>query len=262
MFLSVAILLIVSPRSRTILFPPAPLALVDSKTGGLQKPKSGMLGSHDSLTGAPEKHQGEAVEQEASNFVNGFANLAVSSATGQHPDNGAHGEEGSMASTVPDPTRVVTAAADAKVSAAAGEKAPVRHDKTRQPVEATMWEKARPATHMVADIADGWERFAKYVFLCYTIAWLTISSALSPTPPFPQNAARFKLAGILVPLLAASLVTSPAVVYKISSFISGAAFFSEPMLLKGAKYLNEKFPNWQKLLEIRKCVASFPLVLC
>ena len=162
MFLCVAILLIVSPRSRTILFPPAPLALVDSKTGGLQKPKSGMLGSHDSLTGAPEKHQGEAVEQEASNFVNGFANLAVSSATGQHPDNGAHGEEGSMASTVPDPTRVVTAASDAKVSAAAGEKAPVRHDKTRQPVEATMWEKARPATHMVADIADGWERFAKY----------------------------------------------------------------------------------------------------
>ena len=57
------ITLIVYPPSREILFPPAPIALV-SKHGGVQKPKAGVLGSHDSATGAPENHKGEAVEQE------------------------------------------------------------------------------------------------------------------------------------------------------------------------------------------------------
>ena len=69
--------LIVYPKSRAFLFPPAPIALVDSSTGGLQKPRAGVLGSHDSATGAPENHKGEAVEQEASNFVNAFASVAL-----------------------------------------------------------------------------------------------------------------------------------------------------------------------------------------
>lgn len=67
-----------------ISFPPAPLALVDSKTGGVQSPKAGVLGSHDSATGAPEKHKGEAVEQEASNFVSSIGHIALSSAAGKH----------------------------------------------------------------------------------------------------------------------------------------------------------------------------------
>jgi hypothetical protein len=71
--------LIVFPRSREICFPPAPLALIDGKSGGVKKPAAGVLGSDDSLTGAPEKHQGEAVEQEASNFVNSFTSIALSS---------------------------------------------------------------------------------------------------------------------------------------------------------------------------------------
>ena len=75
--------LITVPRSRGILFPPAPLALVDSKSGGVQKPKSGVLASFDSATGAPENYRGEAVELEASNFVSGVASVAVSSAVGK-----------------------------------------------------------------------------------------------------------------------------------------------------------------------------------
>lgn len=57
------ITLILYPKSRGILFPPAPISLVDSKSGGVQKPKAGVLGSHESATGAPENHKGEAVEQ-------------------------------------------------------------------------------------------------------------------------------------------------------------------------------------------------------
>ena len=86
-FFTMLVVLIVYPPSRPILFPPAPIALVNSKTGGVQKPKAGVLGSHDSLTGAPEKHQGEAVEQEASNFVSGIASVAISSAAGKREQN-------------------------------------------------------------------------------------------------------------------------------------------------------------------------------
>jgi hypothetical protein len=63
LFIITLITLIVYPPSRGFLFPPAPIALVDSKTGGVQKPKAGVLGSYESATGAPENHKGEAVEQ-------------------------------------------------------------------------------------------------------------------------------------------------------------------------------------------------------
>ena len=140
------------------MFPPAPLALVDSKTGGIQSPKAGVLGSHDSVTGAPEKHQGEAVEQEASNFVSSFAHIALSSASGKHEQ----GDPTSSAldKSVPDPTQMALGGAEAKHSAAGG--TPTKHhDKTKQPMEDAMWTKMRPIMHVVGDIADGWERFAK-----------------------------------------------------------------------------------------------------
>jgi hypothetical protein len=38
-------LLIIYPPARTYCFPPAPIALIDSKTGGIQKPAAGVLGS-------------------------------------------------------------------------------------------------------------------------------------------------------------------------------------------------------------------------
>jgi len=47
------IVLIVYPPARTYCFPPAPIALIDSKTGGVKKPTAGVLGSDNSLTGAP-----------------------------------------------------------------------------------------------------------------------------------------------------------------------------------------------------------------
>ena len=151
------IVLVVHPPSCTLLFPHAPLALVDSKTGGIQSPRAGVLGSHDSLTGAPEKHRGEAVEQEARNFVSGFASIALSSATGKHeqgdPDSDPIGK------SVPDPTSMALKGSDAKDSASGGSKP--GHDKTKQPMEDAMWTKMRPIMHVIGDISDGWERFAK-----------------------------------------------------------------------------------------------------
>lgn len=73
-----ALVLILYPSSRETCFPPAPPALIDSKTGGVQKPKAGVLATDDTLTGAPEKHEGEAVEQEAHSFVNSIATVCLS----------------------------------------------------------------------------------------------------------------------------------------------------------------------------------------
>jgi len=152
------ITLIVHPPARAVMFPPAPLALVSS-TGGVQKPKAGTLGSTDSATGAPENHKGEAVEQEASNFVNGIASVALSSATGKHPQ-GEPPEGDEHEKSVPDPTRIAIGAADAK-DVTAGATPSAKHDKTKVPMETAMWTKMRPVMHGLADLTDTWERFAK-----------------------------------------------------------------------------------------------------
>ncbi|KAB5575305.1 hypothetical protein GE09DRAFT_590991 [Coniochaeta sp. 2T2.1] len=120
------IVLIVYPPSREFLFPPAPIALVDKSTGGVQKPAAGVLGSHDSATGAPENHKGEAVEKEASNFVDGIASVAVSSAT--------------AAGDIPNQTD--------------------KADRTKKPLETVMWTKMKPLSHGMNDVIDTWERFA------------------------------------------------------------------------------------------------------
>ena len=166
--------MIAYPPSRPILFPPAPLALVDSKTGGVQSPSAGVLGSHDSATGAPEKHKGEAVEQEASNFVSGIGSIALSSAAGKH-EPGDSEEPGSdpIDKSVPDPTRLAVAGADAKHAANGGQPA-THHDKTKQPMEAAMWTKMRPTMHILGDLCDGWERFGKYENLSLYTTLLTI----------------------------------------------------------------------------------------
>jgi hypothetical protein len=159
-FAVLLITLIAYQPSRAVLFPPAPMALVDGKTGGVQKPKAGVLGSHDSATGAPENHKGEAVEAEASNFVNGIASVALASATGKHPQGEPPAQDGSPADSVPDPTAIAIGAADAK-DQAGGSKTSKEHDKTKVPMETAMWTKMRPIMHGLTDVVDGWERFAK-----------------------------------------------------------------------------------------------------
>jgi hypothetical protein len=155
------IALIAYPPCRPVLFPPAPIALVSGK-GGVQKPKAGVLGSLDSATGAPENHKGEAVEQEASNFVNGIASIALSSATGKHPQGEPPSQDGAPADSVPDPTSIAVGAADAK-DAASGINPSSKHDKTKVPMETAIWTKMRPIMHGIADATDTWERFAKFV---------------------------------------------------------------------------------------------------
>lgn len=236
------ITLIAYPPARDALFPPAPVALVSANSGGIQKPKAGVLGSHDSATGAAENHKGEAVESEASNFVNGIASIALSSASGKHPDNGPGDadDEGTPGDAAPDPTALAIGAADAR-DAAHGGKPGAKHDKTKVPMETAMWTKMRPAMHGLADLADTWERFG---------------NALSPTPPFPRNTYRLRIAGLVVPLFFTSLFLTSYMVVKGTTFGIGFAFFGDPIISRGLDLLNRKFPHWQKLLELRNTVLK------
>lgn len=236
--LLVLTILVMYPRSRGVVFPPAPIALVSSK-GGVQKPKSGTLGSTDSATGAPENHKGEAVEQEASNFVNGFASIALSSATGKHPQ-GEPPENDSHDDKVPDPTRIAIGVADAKDKASGGSPGK-EYDKTKVPMETAMWNKMRPIMHGLSDVTDTWERFA---------------NMLEPTPPFPKNIYRFRLASIIAPLLLISLFITSYMFTKGVTFGIGFGFFGDPIISRGLVLLNNKFPNWQKLLELRNTLLK------
>ncbi|KAF2814806.1 uncharacterized protein BDZ99DRAFT_548967 [Mytilinidion resinicola] len=215
------IALIAYPPCRAILFPPAPLALVSS-SGSVQKPKAGVLGSHDSATGAAENHKGEAVEAEASNFVNGIASVALSSATGKHPQGEPRGDEDSPSSSIPDPTAIATGAANAK-DRAAGATPTDTHDKTKVPMETAMWTKMRPIMHGIADVTDTWERFA---------------NALSPTPPFPRETARLRLAALVVPALLMSIFVSSYMFMKGVTFGAGFGFFGDPIISRGLEILN------------------------
>ena len=79
-------------------------------------------------------------------------------------------------------------------------------------------------------------------------------SALSPTPPFPQEAPRLRLAGVLVPAIAVGLLTTSALFMKMTTAGIGFGFFGDPLIWRGLDLLNKRFPHWQKLLEIRKYV--------
>lgn len=189
-----AIVLIVYPPSREFLFPPAPLALISAKSGGIQKPKAGVLGSTDSATGAPENLKGEAVEAEASTFVTGIASVALASASGKHPAddpiNSPNPPEDDAANKmVPDPTGMAAGAGAARAGAV-GDSTAVTHRRAKVPMENAMWSKMRPIMHGINDVSDSWERFG---------------NALSPTPPFPKEVYRLRLAGLLVPVFAASI---------------------------------------------------------
>ena len=81
-----------------------------------------------------------------------------------------------------------------------------------------------------------------------------VLSALSPTPPFPQEAPRLKLAGTLVPVLAVGLLTTSAIFMKATYAGIGFGFFGDPLIWRGLDFLNKKIPNWQKYLELRKYV--------
>lgn len=153
-FLSFLAVLVAYPPSRVYCFPPAPPSLIDSSTGGVRKPASGVLASADSITGAPEKRPGEAVEQEAHSFVSSVSSLFVSAAAGKHPQGDPPSDSDSSAAvaSAPDPADISEDVANAK-DKTGGQDPSTKHDKTRKPVSQAIWVQARPVMHMIADVS-------------------------------------------------------------------------------------------------------------
>lgn len=241
LFLSLVVALIVYPPCREVLFPPAPLALVSASTGGVQKPKAGVLGSTDSATGAPEKHKGEAVEAEASNVVNSIATVALSSVAGKHPQNEPPHAENKGNDAVPDPTALAMSASTARSKTGGKGEDSVAKDKTKVPMETAIWNKMRPVMHGISDVSDTWERFG---------------NALSPTKPFPQDLFRLRIAAVVIPLLGASFFITSYMLVKGITFGAGFGFFGDPVIQRGLVWLNSNFPKWQKLLELRNTLLK------
>jgi len=233
--ISFLMVLVLVPEARDFCFPPAPPSLIDSKTGGVKKPASGVLASDDSITGAPEKHAGEAVEQEAHSFVNSISSLVISTAAGKHPQGDPHDD-----TAAPDPTNVAQDIVDAK-DKTGGNETSGHHDKTKKPVHESVWVKARPVMHGIADLVDTWERFG---------------NALSPTPPFPQQRPRLILASILLPILLGSFFMTSYMLVKGTGFIVGFTFFGDPIIQRGMVFINRTYPHWQKYIELRNTILK------
>lgn len=83
-----------------------------------------------------------------------------------------------------------------------------------------------------------------------------MNSALSPTPPFPQNTARLRLVSVLVPILGVAVALGSYAFVKGVSFLVGAVFFGDPLIKRGLDWLNRNIPDWPKYLELRRQVPT------
>ncbi|CDM33904.1 hypothetical protein CBS147339_7691 [Penicillium roqueforti] len=236
--LVILLALVLYPPCRSLMFPPAPISLVNKDTGGVQKPKAGILGSEDSITGAPEKFKGEAAEQEASNLVASVASVAVGSAVGKH-DQGVP-DDAPLEDDVPDAMDIVANTADAQ-SAAHGKVPTDSHDKTRQPMKQSVMDIANSSMHVIGDITDTYEK---------------MGNALSATTPFPRLSPRLRLATVLFPAFLASLMTSCYVFMKLSTLLIGLVFFGDPVIRRGVSYLNRRLPNWRKIIQLQNSLLK------
>lgn len=118
--------------------------MVNLSDGSAAKPAAGTLGSTDSATGAPQNLPGEAVENEASNFITSFASIATSLMAGQDPhgapDEGTGGPHSDF-----EPQLDVTLMAIAKDKAEGVDRP--SEDKTKAPLQETvcLWTQEHPA---------------------------------------------------------------------------------------------------------------------
>lgn len=89
-----------------------------------------------------------------------------------------------------------------------------------------------------------------------TLTPLTMISLLEPTPPFPKNRYHYRLAAVVAPLVLISLFVTSYMFTKGVTFGAGFGFFGDPIISRVLTTLNSKFPNWQKLLELRNTLLK------
>ncbi|KAJ5936536.1 hypothetical protein N7466_002986 [Penicillium verhagenii] len=233
------ILIVSSVQARQVLFPPAPRALVNIRTGGIQKPQAGMLGTIDTLTGAPEKQPHEATEEEASNFVENVRHN-IQRAVGMHNNPQQDGDGDPLEGKIPKPMSKALGAVQS-VGSAPGHITECT-DQTQQPMEEIIWAGLNPesiakvldiAPHVIGELADDWERFA---------------NAISPRPPFSRFAF-LRIVVVLASLFLVSLSVEYYIIYKGVGFIAGIAIFGDPMLARATAWLKRHVPDYMELAQ-------------
>ncbi|KAK1985287.1 hypothetical protein LZ30DRAFT_619723 [Colletotrichum cereale] len=230
LFVGVVIILILSPRVRVILFPPAPLAMVDIRDGSVAKPISGTLGSTDAATGAPQNLKGESVENEASNFITSVSAIATNLLTGKDPHGAPNDVDGGSEQGFR-PQFSVTTMAVVKDKAEGMDRP--SQDKTKAPMEEKMWEQMTPLLHMIILISDFWER---------------LSNIMIATPPFDQKNHQRRLAAYIVPLAAASIVLSRDIIIRGTTLALGVGIFGDPLLTWCYHYSNTR--RWTESIHL------------
>ena len=156
--------LIVSPRARAVLFPPAPLALVHTLSGAPMKPSAGILSTTDSLTGAPENLKGETVENEANNFIRAMVSIGADVILGRDIQEEAADDDLRLSSRmIPAPCEIATVLNTAK-DKADGADGPAKQA-SLGPIESAFWIQTQPLMHAMSTMSDVWERFTQSVMM-------------------------------------------------------------------------------------------------
>ncbi|KAH8204192.1 hypothetical protein TruAng_001612 [Truncatella angustata] len=222
------VVLAVLPSTRKLFFPPAPLALVDYKTGGPAQPKAGTLGSVGTTTGAPENLRGEALENEASNFVTGIGAIAANVMAGGDPHGQPDSEGSGLMDKLPEPNQVATMIATAK-DKAEGVKDP-SGDKSKAPMEETMWAQMKPLMHLLCLLNDTWER---------------CGHMLNPVYPLSQGKNRLRAISMLLPLLVISWFFTAHFIYRLTALLFGIGVFGDPILSRAFEWFKRREPEWK-----------------
>ncbi|KAE9406553.1 hypothetical protein BT96DRAFT_971828 [Gymnopus androsaceus JB14] len=201
-FLVFLLTLILSPSTRPIFFPPAPLAAIDSKTGQVKKPAAGWLGSIDGITGAEERFRGDAVGEGGRPFLGKEGN----GASPMHDEEEEDQSPPSPANKSPVKPDVTDVAGTVGAQRAASTTRDISEDSEKQtavPVQQAMWDNVGIVMSALGVIMDIWEMTA---------------NALTATPPFEPVPMHIRIASPIALMFLISLVLPRIWIYRSLTF--------------------------------------------
>ncbi|KAI5475212.1 hypothetical protein MNV49_001723 [Pseudohyphozyma bogoriensis] len=255
--ISILILLTVSPKSRTILFPPVkpPPGVPPSATDPTNR-----KGDESALVGVghPVVHRSKAeqIEEQAWEFSSGLQSLGIRIVMGGHKGHKGNSrvgkKEGESSSDEED------SSSEDEVQAAGVDVMPKHEEdgkpltpKQRRKLQAKEAKKKRD--EMVARIAKGGQDALGDIADGCEI----VHHMLSPPAVYPHYHARELFASaVLVPILLATAIVPAHWWAQGASFAFGFAFFGQPLIIRGTRKFMELVPNWQDLMNPRNSLLS------
>ncbi|EGX96963.1 hypothetical protein CCM_01622 [Cordyceps militaris CM01] len=211
-------------------------SIVDATTGGVQMPPAGVMATDTTITGAPESHKGEAVEQEAHSFIASFSKLIMSITSDKDQDKSAPEDDPS-----PGLAKLSGKIASAK-SKTDQDGQGANMDKTADPMKHAIEDfDPKPLLDMLFELIDTWERFG---------------NVMHPTPLFPSNDSRLRLAICLAaPALIMAILSRETMIKSLELFF-GFVFFGKPIIRRAYDLLDKHCPSWRNYGKLRNSVLK------